>query len=154
MNIFLHEAREELKRVDHLISVSLKYTRTVDVFKSIIERIINAFDAIINGLLEKGKEEKRIESIPSAPRLKCEECMKLFDKDEQMQGFLNFYIFMRSINRAEFDRRNEFRRHVTMIAYLDNDEIVEIKLEDISEYYAKSRALVDYAKIILEGEEE
>ena len=31
---------EELKRVDHLVYVSLKYTRTVDVIRSIIDRLI------------------------------------------------------------------------------------------------------------------
>ena len=35
------EAIQELKRVDHLFWVSLKYTRTVDVIKHVIERLIN-----------------------------------------------------------------------------------------------------------------
>jgi hypothetical protein len=51
----LSEAFEELKRADHLIYVSLKYTRTVDVIKSIIERLINAYDDAIITLLDKSK---------------------------------------------------------------------------------------------------
>ena len=31
MNEYLLEAREELKRLEHILYVSLKYTRTVDV---------------------------------------------------------------------------------------------------------------------------
>ena len=31
MNENIHDAKQEMKRVDHLIYVSLKYTRTVDV---------------------------------------------------------------------------------------------------------------------------
>ena len=38
----IDKAKEELKRVDHLFFVSLKYTKTVDVIKSLIDRLINA----------------------------------------------------------------------------------------------------------------
>ena len=38
----LENAKEELKRVDHLIFVSLKYTRTVDVLLNVINRIISS----------------------------------------------------------------------------------------------------------------
>ena len=150
----LHEAKEELKRVEHLISVSLKYTRTVDVFKSIIERMINAYDFLIEGFLEKAKSEKKIEHVPTAPRLRCEEMMKLFNNDEKMLEYMRFYIFLRSINRAEFDRRNEFRRHVTMITYLENDEIIDIKLDDISEYQEKIKEFVSYSEKLVGGKEE
>ena len=36
----LENAKEELKRIDHLIYVTLKYTRTVDVLLSVVERMI------------------------------------------------------------------------------------------------------------------
>ena len=39
----LDNAKEELKRVDHLFYVSLKYTRTADMMRHLIERLINAF---------------------------------------------------------------------------------------------------------------
>ena len=48
----LQDAKEELKRIDHLIYVTLKYTRTVDVFLSIIERMINSYEFIIDVLLK------------------------------------------------------------------------------------------------------
>ena len=47
----IEKAKEELKRADHLYYVSLKYTKTVDVIKSIIERLINAFDFTIDSLV-------------------------------------------------------------------------------------------------------
>ena len=37
----LENAKEELKRIDHLIYVTLKYTRTVDVLLSVVERMVN-----------------------------------------------------------------------------------------------------------------
>ncbi len=36
MTDYLDNAKNEMKRVDHLLFVSLKYTRTVDVIKSVM----------------------------------------------------------------------------------------------------------------------
>ena len=59
-------ALEELKRADHLIYVSLKYTRTVDIIKNTVRRLLSAFDiAIIQGL-EYAKDYKKIPSIPTS----------------------------------------------------------------------------------------
>ncbi len=49
---FLETAQDELKRADHLMFVSLKYTRTVDVIKSIITRLKAAIDAGFEVLLQ------------------------------------------------------------------------------------------------------
>ena len=63
---YLGQAREELKRVDHLIFVSLKYTRTVDVLKSVLTRLINCFECIIIGVLNDAYEQKKIKAVPPA----------------------------------------------------------------------------------------
>ena len=39
---YLEDAKDELKRADHLVFISLKYTRTCDIIRNTIERIINA----------------------------------------------------------------------------------------------------------------
>ena len=44
MNEQLENTIEELKRVDHLFYVSLKYTRTVDMIKHVLERIISTHE--------------------------------------------------------------------------------------------------------------
>ena len=46
------EAKEELKRADHLLYVTLKYTRTADVIKNTIHRLLNAIDYAIIFSLE------------------------------------------------------------------------------------------------------
>lgn len=46
-------ASQELKRAEHLLYVSLKYTRTADVMQSFIARLVACFDFIIDGLLKK-----------------------------------------------------------------------------------------------------
>ena len=63
MKELLKDAKEELKRVDHLIYVSLKYTRTVDVIRNVIDRLISSFDFVADGLLQKALDEKKIKEI-------------------------------------------------------------------------------------------
>jgi hypothetical protein len=61
----LQDAITELKRVDHLFYVSLKYTRTVDMMKHMVERLISTFSFGIESILKHAKEEKKITEIPS-----------------------------------------------------------------------------------------
>ena len=53
-------AQDELKRVDHLIYVSLKYTRTCDVMLNAMKRMISAFELGMNDLLYHYQEKKKI----------------------------------------------------------------------------------------------
>ena len=50
------EAVKEIKRVDHLFYVSLKYTRTVDMMKHMLDRLISTFQHGIMVMLRKAKE--------------------------------------------------------------------------------------------------
>ena len=43
---FMFESREELKRVEHIIYVSLKYTRTTDVLRNALLRFVSFFDLL------------------------------------------------------------------------------------------------------------
>jgi len=135
MDEVLARARDELKRVDHLIYVSLKYTRTVDILKNIIERLIECYSIIIVGLLEKAKEEKKIFEVPAAPLMQCSNLKEVY-KDQEVINLADFYLFLRKINRSRFDRINEYRRHVGMIAHLeDENRDVEVNIDKVTEYY-------------------
>lgn len=144
MNQFLNNAKEELKRVDHLVYVSLKYTRTVDVIRNIIQRIISSFDFAIQSLLEYAKENKLIDSYPSSPGLRCELLKKIYN-NEELNIYLDFYTLLRGINRADFSKREEYRRHVTMIVTLQNGNIIEIKIDTLHEYFNK---LKEFLKLV------
>ena len=146
----LDSAREELKRADHLIFVSLKYTRTVDIIKNIIERLINAYDFSMVSLFRKAKESRKISSIPEAPMVRAETIRELYAGDPQVGTFINLYLLFRKINNAKFSRAREYRRHVTMTAFLDNGE-VEISIDIISEYFEKTKEFVEYCSSLVEG---
>ena len=146
----LDKSREELKRADHLIFVSLKYTRTVDIIKNIIERLINAYDNSIEALLRYAKEKKKISSIPEAPIMRADTIKELFADDPDIANYINLYMLFRKINTAKFSRAREYRRHVTMTAFLDKGE-VEISIDIISEYFEKTKDFVEYCRILIEG---
>lgn len=135
---------EEFKRVDHLFYVTLKYTRTVDVIRSVIERLISTFEYGIDALLKCMKEEKVIDEIPTNPIGKCE-LVKEKCNDDKLISYLNMYLELRKIIRAEYTKREEFRRHVTMIAQLEHST-VNIDIDLLKEYYDKTKKFLTYLK--------
>ena len=133
----IDNAKEELKRADHLMFVSLKYTRTVDVLKSIVERLINVFDCGMEALLKS----KNVKEIPKIPKLKVEAVKKSVSDPSRIAPFMDFYLLLRSIDRATFERTLEYRRHVTMTAHLDDKEI-EVDIDIIEDYFHKAKEFI------------
>lgn len=146
----IEKAKEELKRADHLIYVSLKYTRTCDIFKSILERLINSVDFMLDSLLKKLEDEKKILSIPSQPVAKGN-AVKEHYKDEKIAEMADLFVRMRQINRAPFERSREFRRHVTMTVNLGNEKF-EVNIDNITEYYKNVRGYFEYVEKKIKGE--
>ncbi len=146
MSELLERAKEELKRADHLMYVSLKYTRTVDVIKSLIERLINAFDFGVEALLKKSK----VSDIPKIPRVKVSMLEKVYSDDEKIRHYMQLYLLLRDINKAAFERAMEFRRHVIMTAHLDDKE-VEVDIDIVEDYFKKTCEFIDYVESIVKG---
>jgi hypothetical protein len=152
MNQYLEDAFEELKRVDHLIYVSLKYTRTVDIIKSIIERLINSYDFAIMGLLMMLKDKNVIQDVPKSPGLRASMIRDHYKDEPIILDFIQFYHLLRDISRAEYRRSSEYRRHVKMTALVDSGT-VEIDIDIINEYYRKTRIFIDMTnQIVASGE--
>lgn len=143
------QAKQELKRADHSITVSLKYTRTVDVIKSIIERLINAISYGLDALLEKAKEDGKITEVPELHRLKIEKVRSIYKDDQNITDLCEFFLLLRKIDKAKFTRAQEFRRNVTMTAYLDDGSSVEVTIDIITDYYAKTEEILEQIGAII-----
>ncbi|MFC1768923.1 hypothetical protein ACFLZX_04125 [Nanoarchaeota archaeon] len=146
MDESLENAIEELKRVDHLVYVSLKYTRTVDVLKNTIDRMILFFDNTINALLNKAKEDKVIDKLPQMPVLRAELLKKINPNDRNILNAVNLYLNLRKLTRARYDKREEYRRHVTMIAYLEDGNMQEVKIDDMVNFYDNIKEFFEYTR--------
>ena len=84
----LQDAKEEIKRADHLIYVSLKYTRTCDIILNIFKRLITAYDYAILASLEKSKEEGKTTVIPESKMLRAEMLYRLKRKFKEQIEFI------------------------------------------------------------------
>jgi len=138
----LEMAKEELKRADHLIYVSLKYTRTVDVIKNVILRLISTVEYGIDALFEELKSRKKIQA-PTTPIEKCDLLKQIYSDDKELKNYLDFYLLLRKINQAEVKREREYRRHVTMVANLGTD-MMNVDIDLIYKYFEKTKSFIDY----------
>ncbi len=146
----LYNAKAELKRADHLINVSLKYTRTVDVIKHIIQRLLTSIDFSTEALLKYAKEKKRLAEVPTLPRIKLEQARTLYKDNPLLMQYLDLYVFLKKVDKAKFKRSQEFRRHVTMTADVDKQDI-EINIDIITDYFEKIKEFtIAVEKLVLE----
>ncbi len=131
MKDYLLEAREELKRLEHIIYVSLKYTRTVDVIINALQRLLSTYDWIIEAYLEKAKIEGLIESLPKSPALRKTHLEQMYPDNKELQKYLAFYTFLKRILNAPHAKREEYRRHVALVVEMDNTNI-ELNIDNLS----------------------
>ena len=143
MKEYLLDAKEELKRADHLIYVSLKYTRTVDVIRSIIERLINAFDDAMICSLETAKEQGKIESYSKSAVLKCNAVKELFPENKEMHAMIDFYLLLRKMIHSEYKKIEEYRRHVAMLVQVDPQNMISVDIDRVKEYYNETESFVN-----------
>ena len=100
----LENAMQELKRVEHLFWVSLKYTRTVDVIRNVVQRLINVFDFGLDSILKHAKENKLVEEIPKNSGLKCDLLKDTFPENEELKEYVDFYLKLRKILNMEYTK--------------------------------------------------
>ena len=148
----LADATDELKRVDHLIYVSLKYTRTVDVFVNIVKRMVEAYDKMFETLLKHALENKKIEEIPGSPIEKGNLIKKMYE-EEQFQKNVELCFLLRKIMRVKsHTKEQEYRRHVTMNMIIDGRE-EKLDIDILTGYYHFQKEFYQTIKKIIIPEE-
>jgi len=137
MDEYIYEAREELKRVEHIIYVSLKYTRTTDVIRNAVLRLVSFFDMMIDAFMIDAQEKGLIDKIPKSPALKANELAERYADNEQLQKYLCFYFFLKDLLKRDYLKINEYRRHVGMVFDLENcSTVINIDSLETCQYYA------------------
>lgn len=153
MNDYLDDAKEELKRADHLIFVSLKYTRTCDVLKHIIDRLINCIDFMFLALFDDLNEKGKLDVVPKAPIPKANKIKELFPDDEFIPKFADLFMLFRKMSKADFSRACEFRRHVTMTVVIEG-ETIQINIDNITEYFKSTKEFYAHVDELLNPTED
>ncbi|HLD79805.1 MAG TPA: hypothetical protein VJA18_04565 [Candidatus Nanoarchaeia archaeon] len=150
MDEYLFEAREELKRLEHIIYVSLKYTRTVDVILNALNRMVSTYDFIIEAFLRKAIEEGKLDSMPKSPALTAKRLGDLYPNDEIIQKNLTFYFSLRNILKSPHLKRQEFRRHVTLVMPQE-DHTVEVEIDNLVNCEKFIHKFLYYSQKLIEG---
>jgi len=153
MNEYLLEAREELKRLEHIIYVSLKYTRTTDVIINAVTRLVSVFDLIIEGFLEKAREEGKITALPKSPALRGTKLAELYGEDKELQKYMEFYAFLKVVLKSPYKKREEFRRHVTVIVEFERST-AEVDIDCLTNYEKFVRNFLGHAYRQVEGKKD
>lgn len=134
-----HNALEELKRADHLLFVSLKYTRTCDVILNVISRLIAAYDLAIKDLLIYAKDKKIIKAIPIPNNDKIKLAAKILGPSSKK--YIKLYEILKSIKSCkDILAKEEYRKNITLTANFKKPIIV--KAVTLLEYYQMTREFV------------
>jgi len=130
---------------DHLLYVSLKYTKTCDVIINLILRWKVMIDMAMDKLVEKAKKKKKWKPIPDAPRAKLVQLRKIYAKEPDVANILNIYGMFRDIEKLEKVRQSEFRKGVNLKVTYKGD-IVDINLDKLKEYSDLLEKFISYLK--------
>ena len=135
-------AKGQLQRVDHLIYVTLKYTRTADVILNTIQRLIEAIHYIFDDILEVAKKKKMIDVLPrtSLEKAKLLED-KIFKNDKHVKNWIRLYRMLITISNATITGREEYRKNVTLIA-----DKVEVNQERLMEFFNQTKEFYAFSQ--------
>jgi len=118
---------------DHLMYVSLKYTKTCDVIINLLLRWKIMIEKSMELLIENAQKKKKWKPVLDAPRAKLIQLKKLHSKDELIFEVLCMYEFFRDIGKLDKIREHEFRKGVNLkVTYKEN--VVDVNLEKLKEY--------------------
>ncbi|MAG01896.1 hypothetical protein CMI42_01025 [Candidatus Pacearchaeota archaeon] len=129
----LEKILKEKISADHLLYVSMKYTKTCDVMINLIKRWKIMMDYAFDGLLDKAKKKKLIKKIPDAPKLKIDLVQEVFEKYPEVMEALDEYQMFKLIDVLQKTKESEFRKGVCLTVTYKWKEIA-INLDKLKEY--------------------
>lgn len=141
----IEDAGDELKRAEHLIYVSLKYTRTGDVLVNALERMIDGYSFLIDALIQYAKETKNLQEDPQTPLTKGNIVKKLYGQQE-IQDNIDLYFLFRKISRAPHAVDQEYRRNVSLLTTIEGREEI-INIDILTQYFEFER---NFFKFVVE----
>lgn len=139
---------QEKIRADHLLYVSLKYTKTCDVIVNLLLRWRKMIETSIEEILKHAKLRKKISSIPLSPLAKMDDVKKLFRKNKEFLEVIDVYEMLRKIEDLRKDRIGEFRKNVTLrVSYRGGE--VDINLDKLKIYASMLEKFISTTKQFL-----
>jgi len=144
----MEEIIQEKISADHLLYVSLKYTKTCDVIVNLISRWNRMIETSIEHILIHAKKKKKISSVSPNPVGKVEQVRMLFKKDKEFLKVIDMYEMFKKIHELRLERIGEFRKNVTLKVFYRGKEI-HINLEKLKEYAERLEKFISTTKQFL-----
>ena len=141
----LEQIIKEKTSADHLLYVSLKYTKTCDVILNLIKRWTIMVGFCIDSLLVQAKKMKKVSAIPAAPRQKTELAKKVFKSSPEITQAIELHEFFKRTENLTKLREHEFRKNVRLVVNDGGKEVI-IDLEKLKEYSRIIDLFIDYTK--------
>jgi len=133
MSEVLEKIIKEKISADHLLYVSMKYTKTCDVMINLLKRWKIMMDYAFDGMLDQAKKKKLIKKIPEAPKLRIDLVRETFKDDEAVMTALNEYMLFKLIDVLSKTKESEFRKGVCLRVMFKGEEVA-INLDKLKEY--------------------
>ena len=105
-------------------------------------------------MFKYAKDKKLVAVVPTNVGLRSDLLKKIYHDNPEVMEFVNFYVMLRKLSRAEYTKKEEFRRHVTMIATIDKGEIVQVDIDTLKDYYERTKIFIRLVKKIINEEKE
>jgi len=144
----IEELIKEKTSADHLLYVSLKYTKTCDVILNLLARWKSLIELSFDAILEKRVEDGKIPAMPTNPKQRIEFIRKFFKKSDAIQEVVPLYIFFKRVPDLKKTREGEFRKNVNL-KVIGASRTTEINMEKLGEYYEIVEKFVSEVKEIL-----
>ena len=129
----MEEIIQEKISADHLLYVSLKYTKTCDVILNLLLRWRKMIETSIENTLKEALKKEKIGKVEESPVGKLLQAKKLFKKDKNYQDTIDFFMMLRKIEELKKERIGEFRKNVALKVTFRGEEIL-INLEQLKLY--------------------
>ena len=133
-DIDFSRAVEEIKRADHLYFVTLKYTRTADVISNTVKRLISSIEMAAEDALDYLKSKNKVKEIPVTNKERVTLLRKFALNDEDIE----FYNFLKRIDRSKYTGKEEYRKNVALVTHF-----VEVDINLLGDYFERTKNIVD-----------
>jgi len=144
----IEEIIKEKTSADHLLYVSLKYTKTCDVILNLLARWKSLIELSFDAILEKRVEDGKIPAVPTNPKQRVEFMKTYFKKFPEIGAVVPLYIFFKRIPDLNKRREGEFRKNVNL-KIIEPTKTTDINIEKLGEYSEIVDSFIKEVKKIL-----
>jgi len=136
---------QEKISADHLMFVSLKYTKTCGVMINLLEKWARIITDGTDIILQDAKKRKKLKSIPTTPVMRIMKAQEIFSREPILTKALELQDMFKKVECLKKLRENEFRKNVTLKIFYKGKEI-NVNLEKLKEYNDIIDNFVEFVK--------